>query len=194
MGGAAKITSTEVVRQFKVALLEYEAQLRDTLAQLELELRRAVEWVEKDRTRYWTEAVRRASEAMGEARRALERAELSIRAEDKRSCYEQKLAYEQAKRRLRVAEEKTRAVRKWRMAIHREADDFLTQLGRVGNYLDTEFPRAVARLERMAQALAHYTESLPPTDVSGSAAAGRETLPGEPHVEPLTTTNPTATE
>ncbi|MCY2992874.1 MAG: hypothetical protein NTY19_34085 [Planctomycetota bacterium] len=158
MAQGAKITSTETVRLFKVAMQEYETQVRDTVTQLELELRRAVDWIEHDRLRYWTHESRAASDALAEARRALERVELAIRPEDKRSAYEKKLAFDHAKQRLRNAEQKSRAVRKWRLTIRQEADMFLGHLNRLTNYLDTEFPRAVATLERLAQALDKYTE------------------------------------
>lgn len=158
MAQGAKITSTDAVRLFKAGLQEYEAQVRDTVTQLELDLRRAMDWIEHDRLRYWTQECRAASDALAEARRALERAELAIRAEDKRSAYEKKLAYDQAKQRLRNAEQKVRAVRKWRLTMHQESDQFLGNVGRMNNYLDTELPRAVATLERLAQALDKYTE------------------------------------
>lgn len=175
MTTAAKVTSTDVVRLFKVALQDYEEQVRDTLAQLELDLRRGIDWIEQDRTRYWTHAVRAASDAMGEARRALERAELSIRPEDKRSCYEHKLAFEQAKARLRLAEQKVRAVRKWRVTVHQEADAFLGQLGRLGNFLDTDVQRALATLERLAQALDKYTEAAAPRPAENTTSGSSET-------------------
>lgn len=158
MAQGAKITSTEAVRLFQVALQKYEAQVRDTVTTLELELRRAIDWVEHDRLRYWTHEGRAASDALAEARRDLERVELAVRPEDKRSAYEKKLAFDQAKRRVRNAEQKVRAVRKWRLSIHQEADVFLGHLNHLSNHLDTEFPRAVATLERLAQALDKYTE------------------------------------
>jgi hypothetical protein len=166
MNRAAKITSTDAVRMFKAGLQEYEGQVRDTLAQLTLDLRRALDWVDHDRPHYWTRQCHAASDAMAEARRALERAELSIRPEDKRSCYEQKLAFEQAKRRLHLAEQKLRATRRWRLALHQQADAFLGHLGRLTNYVDTDLPRALATLERLAQALDKYTAH------GGASAAG----------------------
>ena len=159
---AANITSTDAVRLFKVALQEYETQVRDIVAQLELDLRRALDWVDHDRPRYWTQQCHKASDGIAEARRALERAELSIRPEDKRSCYEQKLAFEQARRRLRLCEQKLRAARKWRVTLHQESDEFLGHIGRLNNYVDTELPRALATLERLAQALDKYTELTAP--------------------------------
>jgi hypothetical protein len=157
MGGAANITSTDAVRALKLAMERYDADVRDIVTQLELEVRRAVDYIEHDRAQYWPREARKASDALAAARIELERQELAVRPEDKRSCYEAKLAVEKAKRRLRRAEEKVRAVRKWRVVVHHEAEEFAGETAKLTNFLDCEFPRAVAALERMAAALDKYT-------------------------------------
>jgi hypothetical protein len=150
-------------------------------------MRRAVDWVEHDRARYWPREAQRASDAVLIAKNDLERCEAALRVEDKRSCYEQKIALEKAKRRLRLAEEKTRAVRRWRVAVHREADRFQGRMAKLANYLETELPRAVAALERMIAALDKYTERAAPaespavpTERTESADAGAAASGGEP--------------
>ena len=166
MGSAAKITSTDAVRVFKVALQEYEADLRDAITQLLLEMRRAIDWLEHDRARYWPQEVRNASDALAQARSELARAESSIGADDRRSCYEKRIAFEAAKRRLRNAEQKVRTVRKWRVELRQRADEFEGRLGRLTNFLDADLPRGIAALERMAAALDKYTEKAAPSEAS----------------------------
>jgi hypothetical protein len=164
MSGSAKITSTDAVRVFRRALEKYDFDVRDTLTQLDLELRRVIDWIEHDRASYWPRAMRNASDALLEAKNNLARAEAALRAEDKRACYEEKAAVEKAKLRLRTAEHKARAVRKWRIVIKHEVDEFLGQMAKLNNHLDTEFPRALASLERMAAALDKYTDATAPRD------------------------------
>jgi hypothetical protein len=140
-----------------------------------LELRRVIDWIEHDRASYWPRAMRNASDALLEAKNNLARAESALRPEDKRSCYEEKAALEKAKRRLRSAEQKARAVRKWRIVIKHEVDEFLGQMAKLSNHLDAEFPRAFASLERMAAALDKYTDVTAPRDSekdTGSATDG----------------------
>ncbi|MBC8869471.1 MAG: hypothetical protein H8E44_08640 [Planctomycetes bacterium] len=179
MGGSAKITSTDAVRHFKVALQEYEAELRDAITQLLLEMRRAIDWLEHDRARYWPQEVRNASDALVQARSDLSRAETSIGADDRRSNYEKKLAYEAAKRRLRNAEQKVRAIRKWRVELRQRADEFEGRLGRLANFLDADLPRGVAALERMAVALDKYTERAAPSE-AGPGNTGAESSSDTP--------------
>ncbi len=175
----AQITSIDAVRHFKLALEEFQTEAREAVTQLLLEMRRGVDWVEHDRTRYWPCAMQEASNAVVEAGNALERAELSIRPEDKRSCYELKIALEKAKRRLRLTEEKVRAVRRWRIAAG-EADDFHGRLFKLASCLDMDLPRALATLERMAVALDRYTERSTPVESPGGVEAAAAVPAGAP--------------
>jgi len=173
MSTPAQITSTDAVRQFKLALEEFQGEAREAVTQLLLEMRRAVDWIEHDRTRYWPREFQRASDALLQARNDLERCEMAFRANDKRSCYEQKIAVDKAKRRLRLTEDKVRAVRNWRVTVHREADDFHGRLAKLASCLDMDLPRALAALDRMAGALDRYTERAAPADsTAGSGTAG----------------------
>lgn len=171
---SANITSTDAVQALKLALQQFEAGVRDGLIQLGLEARRPVEWIEHDRARYWPREVRKASDALSEARIALERCEVTISADDRRSCYDEKKALEKAKRRLRTAEEKVQAVKRWQSQIRKEVEEFEVQLARVTQYLDSDFPRAIAALERMSAALSQYVQSPGPADSAASASGGDE--------------------
>jgi hypothetical protein len=190
VSGGAKITSTDAVRHFRYALEEFASESREAVTQLLLELRRAVDWVEQDRGRYWPREAQRAADAVIEARHDLERCEAALRAEDKRSCYEQKMALERAKRRLRLAEDKVRAVRRWRVAVHREGDQFQGRMAKLANFLDTDVPRGVAALDRMIAALDKYTERAAPVESTGESGAAADTGAGVNSPSPPTGDEP----
>ena len=118
--------------------------------QLELEARRPEEWIEHDRTRYWPRQVQQASDAVSEARLALQRCELTIDGDSGRSCYDERKALEKAKRRLNQADAKVQAVRRWRLQIRKEVEAFEVQAARLQQYLESDFARALAALDRMA--------------------------------------------
>jgi hypothetical protein len=171
MSGSAHITSTDAIRDFRAALQEYDLEIRDVIAQLLLQLRRSVDWVEHDRARYWPAEVRAASDAVIQAQDDLARCESAIRAEDRRSCYEQRMALEHAKRRQRLAEQKVRVVRQLRVSVRQEADAMQGRMLRLTDFLDTELPRALAALGRMSAALDKYTERNAPQPDSGQRGA-----------------------
>jgi hypothetical protein len=155
---AAKVTSLEALRNFKVALVRFAAEVESALMTLELEARRPVEWVEGDRARYWPQQIRKASDRVSEARLALDRCQVRISSEDEKSCYDERKALEKAKHRLQLAEEKTQAVRQWRYEMHKAAEDFHVQIAKMKHYLESDLLKGVAMLERMATALDRYAE------------------------------------
>jgi hypothetical protein len=170
---SAHVTSIDAVHALRTALLRFEADARDGVTLLVLEVRKALDWLEHDRTRYWPEQVRKASEKMVEARNELERCQLTYGSEEAPSCYEQKKALERAKRRLRLCEEKVKVVRRWVRSVRAELNEFDGQMARINNCLDMDVPRAAAALQRMARALEKYahTSAPPQSDVSGAAGA-----------------------
>ncbi len=153
---AANVQSIESLREFRLALLDFQHEVRDALTTLSLELRRAMDWIEQDRARYWPAAVQRASDRLVEARSDLERCETTTRPEDRPSCMVQRKAWERAKARLRLCEEKVKVVRHWRITLQHEARQFEGRLATMLDQADMELPRALAALERMLESLERY--------------------------------------
>jgi uncharacterized protein YoxC len=167
MSRSANVHSVEAVRHFKVVLQQYVADVGEALTDLVLEARRAVDWIENDRSRYWPAEFRRSSDAVSESRVALERCEITISPDDRRPCHDERKALELAKRRLRKAEEMLHVVRKWRVKVKHDAEDFEGQVAKLNQFLDSDIPRAVAALERMSTALDRYVTK-GPADADGT--------------------------
>src|SRR4030095_8038308 len=148
-------------------------EVQAALVALELAARRAIAWVEHDRSRYWPREIQRASDCLSEARIALDRAELKIGSEDRRYAYDERKAVERAKRRLQLAEAKTEAVRRWRVQIRKDVDQYAAQIAKMRQYLDTDQQRAIAELEQMAAALDLYIDVPSPGLQGGSSVVGR---------------------
>jgi hypothetical protein len=157
-GQTANLTSLDALRNFRAALVKFASDVEAALVTLELEARRPVEWIEDDRSRYWPQQARKASDLVSEARLALERREVRISGEDARYCYDERKALEKAKRRLQFAEEKTQATRRWRAQMHKETEEFDVQIAKLKRYLESDLVRAIATLDRMSAALDRYVE------------------------------------
>lgn len=174
MEQSANVRSVEALRLLRSGLFAFEAEARDGVTQLVLEVRRAMDWLEHDRVRYWADQYRRASEGVAQARNELERRQLTYGSEEAPSCYEQKKALEQAKRRLRLCEEKRKQVQHWIRAVQHDLHEFEGQIARLNDLLDTDVPRAAAVLERMLTALEKYVQvsgavSRPPAGAAAPA-------------------------
>ena len=156
MTNSAQVTSIEAVRAFRAALLQFGDEAEDSVVMLNLASRKAIQWLQQDRARYWPEQVRKAQEWVVQARNELERCQLRYGSEQAPSCMDQKKALEKARRRLRLCEEKVKAVKRWINTIRQELDNFQGELGKLTNWLEADLPRAAAALERMLRALDKY--------------------------------------
>jgi hypothetical protein len=165
-GPAANVASIEALRVLRLALVQFQSEADSGLTQLELEGRRPGPWIDNDRRMYWQREVRKASDALAEARMALERAEMTTSAEDHRYAYDERKALERAKRRLRLCEEKVELVRKWRSVVHKEVEEFEVQVAKFRRFLETDFVQGIAALQRMADALERYTQQRPADEQS----------------------------
>ncbi len=162
MDRSANVKSIEGLARLRSALLVFGEEGRDAVTTLVLEVRKAVDWLDQDRTRYWPEQHRKASEAMVEIRSELDRRQLTYGSDLPPSCMEQKKALERAKARIRLCEEKIKAVKHWIRTVRGELNEFEGQVARMTECLDADVPRAVAALERMLTALQKYAQSTGP--------------------------------
>ena len=156
MNQSANVTSIDAVRTFRAALVKFEENARDAVICLELEIRRAVDWIEVDRRRYWPTQVKQASEELAQARNALERCQLKYGSEEAPSCYGQKKDCERAKQRLRYCEDQVRKVKQWTQIIRQELTQFNAQMAQMTTCVDTDLPRAIVAISNMLNALERY--------------------------------------
>jgi hypothetical protein len=155
---AANVTSIDALKSVKAALVQFCADVESALVAMELEARRPVDWIEGDRARYWPQQARRASDLVQEARQTLDRCLVRVSSEDRSSCYDEKKAFEKAKRRLQLAEDKSRIVHRWSSEMQKASEDFTMQVARLRSYLETDLVKAIATADRMAAALDRYVE------------------------------------
>jgi hypothetical protein len=158
MASSANVTSIDAIKLVRLALQQFQADAENALMQLELEGRRPVSWIENDRASYWDREVRKASDAQSEARVALERAELTTSADEHKYAYDERKQLEKAKKRLRLCEEKVQKVKRWRSVIHKESEEFESQIGKLKRFLEYDLVQSIAALGRMIQSLDRYTQ------------------------------------
>ena len=155
----ANVKSIEAIRNFRADLQEYNDALRLSLDILTSELVRAVDYFESDRSLYWPAQVRRASDKVSEARINLERCQVTTRPGEGPSCYEEKKALQRAKDRLAYANERVKATKKWIVIVRKEVDEFRSRMAQLSFLTESELPRSIAVLDRLASRLERYVES-----------------------------------
>jgi hypothetical protein len=171
MNRPANVRSIEHVRDLRMSLIKFEEQARDAVDQLAMEVHRALDWIEHDRRRYWPDQVKKASELMAEKRNELERCQMRFGTEEPPSCYEQKMAFERAKRRMRFCEDQVRLTKRWIRMVRAEMTEFEGQKAQMVLTLDNDLPRAIATLGRMLGALEKYAHERQQLDSAAESTA-----------------------
>jgi hypothetical protein len=165
MGRPARVKSIDALQAMSAALACFRDDAAGALDDLEMEIRRALQWIGEDCRQHWRQEIRRGEDRVIEAQRQLEHAEMFRRAEGEHSpCVEEQKALARAKRRLDDARRKAEAVKYWAAAIERAVNEYRAIRSHLANWLDADFPRAVAALDRMISALEIYVRLEAPTD------------------------------
>ncbi|MCL6501989.1 MAG: hypothetical protein K6T86_04840 [Pirellulales bacterium] len=169
MDRGAHVHALSALAELRAALLTFEAEARDALCQVDLEIRRFLDWLGHDLVKGWQAEIRRREDLVAHAKADLERARLSAAFGDEPDCTDQKIALARAKRRLEEAEELLRVTRRWLPAAEKEAADYRGPTQQLVNFLDADIPAAAARIERMLAALEGYLAQTPPQAAELSA-------------------------
>lgn len=187
MGRLAKVTSIDVIEHFAAAMTCFGEDARTSLEGIDMEVRRALNWIQREQKDYWTQRIRRGWDEVNIARKELERKLMFYPGDDRPSTHDERLALEAAKRRLQLAQEKVEAVKHWSHRAQREANEYIGAIQPLKAWLEFELPKALADLGRMARALEDYValessaEPVFPDELSAligtgpaTAAAGEE--------------------
>lgn len=184
----AKLTRIDAVEQMAAAVDVFRTEAAAALEELDMEVRRALEWIHHDRHDHWNHEVRRGWERVTESRIELQQAMTARRIGDRDpSCVDEKKALERAKRRLDVAQEKVEAVRHWTHSIDHAVTEYHGSRAQLSGWLDAEVPKALAALRRMTAALETYVTIPAPESVvqpsrlpsAGETPASQKGVAGE---------------
>lgn len=154
----ANVHSLAAMREFKVRLLEFADIAIDVIASLQQQTLAFLDWLEHDRPNFWKQYMLRSFDAIAQARSELEKCQMRTVAGHRPSCYEEKLALQAAKKRLEMAQEKVEAVTRWCAVVRHEIDEFDGRRGGLQRYMESDFVKTVATLERMIAAIETYAE------------------------------------
>src|SRR5688572_11798879 len=103
----ANVNSVQAIQDVKAALAVFVQQAGGALEEVDLEIRRVLDWVLNEQPGYWQRQIRQSEEAVNQARIDLHRCRLSKGTKDYTpDCSEQKDALRRAQQRLEDAREK----------------------------------------------------------------------------------------
>ena len=156
MGRLAKVTSIDVIEHFAAALKGFGEDAKTALDGVDMELRRALNWIQREQKDFWTQRIRRGWDEVNIARKELERKMMFYPGDDRPSCHDERLALEAAKRRLQLAQQKLEAVKHWSHRAEREVNEYIGAVQQLRRWMEFDLPQGQADLARMARALEDY--------------------------------------
>ncbi|MDZ4817657.1 MAG: hypothetical protein SGJ20_01650 [Planctomycetota bacterium] len=168
----ANVRSTDAIVEFRSALCTFIHEARQAIASMDMEARRAVEYITHDQANYWTTEARRGGEAVAERKQELSNSQ-TFKTIDRYtpSCIEEKKQLEKAQRRLMHAQQKIDAVKHWGRLSEQQYREFLTRLSQFTSVLDGDLPRAVSVLDRILKSLDQYLSTQTPSGLAAETFA-----------------------
>lgn len=169
---SANVQSQTAISDFRADLCSFIVEARQALTAIDMEARRAVEYITETQAQAWQGEVRRGFEKVAHAKLEIHNVRTFKRIGDHvPSCIQEKKELDKAERRLRLAEAKVEAVRHWGRMAEQAFREFQTRLAQFIGILDGELPKAVSSLERILMTLDAYLAVEAPIAVRESAAA-----------------------
>jgi hypothetical protein len=194
MSRSANVLSLQTLKDFKLSMLNFCEEAKNSLSGVDMELRRMRDWLERDQLGYWQSQVKKRQEEVMQARSDLHRRKISQQGSDAVSDSEQKEALREATRRLHVAEEKVALVRRLIPFLHHAIDEYHSHAQPLGDHLSGGFEKSVFSLEKMIESLEAYlalrapsapkfdsaTETGSAATTAGASTTGQATTATEP--------------
>ncbi len=158
---SARLQSVQALGDFQTALQRFRQDAARALDSVSMEARRAFDWLD-ERLALWQEERRRREDGVAHAKEELARRKMVKLFGREPDTSEQEKALRLAVARLREAEEKIEACRRWGPVSRRAADDYQGQARQLAAVLEADLPRSIALLGRRIEALDAYLTAAPP--------------------------------
>jgi len=157
MTTAARVESTEAIKEFRIYLTKFQEKATLAIGDADSDLNRITRWLEGEAMNHWTSAIRKRKEDMSRAEDALRQKKLFKDASGStQSAVEEQKAVQAAKRRLAEAEEKLNNVKKWNKELPKKIIEYRGGVTRFAMDVAQGVPAGVAQLGATLDQLDKY--------------------------------------
>jgi hypothetical protein len=174
MDSQAQVGSVEVFRDFRAVYSKFGDSARNALVAAELEIRRMLDWLEKDQVAFWKAEIRRREEKVNEAQTALHRKRITAAFGNIAADSEEILMLRRAQAKLAQAEEKLKLVKQWYITVEQEVQEYRGPVQQLSNLLDSSLPLALTSLDRMTDVIESYLAIATPGSAPGGLQLGAD--------------------
>src|SRR5262249_11318261 len=146
MSQAARVTSIDAVLRFRDGLCEFAVDGQDALSSVDLQLRRAMDWL-KEKGRYWQKEIRERQEQVVRTKIELAQRRLETRAGRRGGRAEPGRTGRRAQERLKEAEQKLANCKRWLPLFEHALREYQGPSRQLSGALETDLKQAVALLD-----------------------------------------------
>jgi hypothetical protein len=175
----ARVTSLDLIRDFRAALALFKADGQDALTAVALDVRRAFDWL-MERRQFWVRAVRECQDEVTHAKADLARKQVLHPGDRQPDCTQEIKALRKAQARLEHAEDKVEKCRRWEPALRRAADEYEGPARQLGSLLEGDLPKGLSLLERQVTVLEEYVAIAPRPVKSAARGLAAESVVAKP--------------
>ena len=161
--GSAKIDSPETLRSVRTAWVKFDDDIRQALSGIKSDVQRTHQWLLQDMASYWKQEYRKAEEAVRQAKSDYNAARFGSDAFRKNSYVDEMKALRRAEARKENAEKKLAVLKKWTNALPVQAEKLMGPINTLGITLENATPRALSKLEQLAEKIEDYLRQAPPS-------------------------------
>lgn len=158
MTKSANVKSVDAIRQFAAAVVQFRDEARLCVTQLEMEMRKVIGWLERDRPGFWKREAEMCDRRQAEARISLHRCRMRRVGDFRPTCFEEQKAVEHCKQQLKHAQQQLRVVKHWTIAAHQEADEYYGRTVQLIQTIERDIPRLIALLHHSIESLETYNK------------------------------------
>lgn len=177
---SAKVSSVEAIKDFQATLVKFHDAAATALGEVEMEIRRFFNWLEKEQMAHWQRQVRVWEDKVAQAKAELARKKMSGGEGRTPDLSEQKAALRKAEFYLQTAIQKIENIKRWRVQCQRAVEEYMGHGRQLADMLEGNPAPAVAFINRVIDRLDTYIQTGPPPGVSSfSSAASSEVSSSE---------------
>ena len=158
MTKSANVKSVDAVRHFAAAVVQFREEAKLCATQLEMEMRKVIGWLERDRPGFWKREAEMCDRRQAEARISLHRCRMRRVGDFRPTCFEEQKAVELCKQQLKFAQQQLHVVKHWTIAAHQEADEYYGRVVQLIQTLERDIPRLIALLNHSIENLENYNK------------------------------------
>jgi chromosome segregation ATPase len=154
MSQSARVNSLDALKALHAALSRFGPEGQEALGAAEIEIRRTFDFLE-EQLKAWRQQVEKRQEDVNRARADLAHAR-ALRQGERSGYVEQEIALNKARKRLREAEEKVVAVKRWLLHLPQAVGEYEGPARRLAGLLDADLKQGLALLDNKIAALEAY--------------------------------------